>query len=83
MVMGQARPSCKEVIAAADKALEAKDKALSLADLTIKECKTYNEELHVKNTELIDDSGKWYRNPVIVFILGAASGTLTYTLLKK
>ena len=84
MAMGQeVKPDCRVVIGACDKALASKNKALTLSDLAVKECQKQNSGLHEKNIELIDDSSRWYRNPVIMFVFGAAAGSLTYVLLKK
>jgi hypothetical protein len=70
------KPDCKDVIGACDRALAAKNNALSLSDLAIKDCKKQNGELHQKNESLLESASSWYHNPFIVGILGIAVGAI-------
>lgn len=77
------KPSCKDVIAACDDALAAKDKALELANVGLNQAKDQNGKLSQEVNDLREANGRWYHNPFVMFVFGAAAGTLTYTLLKK
>lgn len=76
-------PSCKDVIGKCDKALADKNKALDLSDLALKTCEKDNGQLATKLEEADRVNTRWYHNPIVMFVFGAAAGTLTYTLIKK
>ena len=78
-----AETSCKDVITACDNAIAKKDQELQLSDLALKSCTSANSEYIKENTDLQDKANKWYRNPFVMFILGAAAGTTTYVLLHN
>lgn len=81
--VAQEKVSCKDVIKACDSAIAEKNKALELSDLSIKHLTDENGRLSQENEDLNTSNGKWYKNPIIMFVFGAAAGTLTYTLLRK
>lgn len=79
----QPKPDCKDVIAACDEALEAKNKALTLANLAITNCIKHGTEVQMQLNEKTDELNSWYRNPYIVFGLGLLAGGVAYSLLVK
>lgn len=78
-----AKDNCDVVTKACDAALAAKNKALSLANLTIQESQKQIGALTLDNETLRDSATRWYHNPIVMFVFGAAAGTLTYVLVKK
>lgn len=74
---------CKEVIKAADAAIAAKNKELSLANLAIKECQENSAVIRTENNALMESNSRWYHNPVVMFVFGAAAGTVAYMFVKK
>ena len=76
-------PSCKDVIAACDKALEKKTKELELADLSAKQSRAQAEALAVENRALQDSNNSLLRNPFAMTLLGIVVGGLAYSFLKK
>lgn len=84
--MAQEKPTkttCKDVIAACDKALVEKNKQLELSDLAIGTLKKQNGDLSSENESLRETNSKWYHNPYVMVVFGAAAGTLSYVLFKK
>lgn len=75
--------NCRDVINAANKALDDKGKALDLANLAIDQCKHSNGDLQGKVDQTNDELSKWYRQPIVMFLFGAAAGSLAYGLLRK
>ena len=74
---------CDPLIASCRKALESKNKALSLADLALSNCITLNGKAY----ELVEEKNKqldaWYRKPVLMFVLGAAAGGVAFAVLRR
>lgn len=77
------KPGCKEVIETCDKALDAKNKALQLSDLAIKECQKHVGDLTVEVNELRDSNTSILKNPIVWFLLGSAATATAYVFLKK
>lgn len=74
---------CEDVITACDKALEAKNRQLELSDLALKNAVKLNGEAYQKLEEKQKELDRWYRQPLLMFLLGAAAGGVTYTILKR
>jgi hypothetical protein len=77
------REKCKKVIDAADKAIAAKDQQIALSDLALKTCRTENSNYQEQVEAAQAANAKFYRNPFIMMLLGAAAASVTYVLLKK
>lgn len=77
------RKRCQVVLDQCDKTIAAKDKALELSDLAIKDCVKANGELQTQVNNTNDQLSAWYRNPFIMFGIGVLAGGVTYGLLKK
>ena len=74
---------CVQTLEKADKALEAKNKALSLADLGLKACQDNAGSLKTEVNALRESEAKWYRNPFVMFFFGAGATSAAYLVLKK
>lgn len=81
--MAQPKPECKDVIAACDKALEDKNKALTLANLAITNCIKHGTNVQLQLNEKTDELNRWYRQPLIVGIIGVLVGGVAYSLLEN
>lgn len=68
--------SCKDVIKAADKVLEEKNKEITLADLAIKVTKDDNERLNKLVEEKDHKLSSIWRNPWVLIGLGVLAGTI-------
>lgn len=72
---------CKEAVdivsKKCDRAIEEKNKALSLADLAIQNCQKTSMSLTNENKELNRQLDVWYRNPFLVSALAGGLGILT------
>lgn len=77
------RNGCKQLIKACDEALKAKNSAIELANLGLKQCKDQNGNLSREVNDLRDSGSRFYKNPFIMTIFGAALGVVAYGLLKK
>lgn len=75
--------TCQDVISKCDKALDAKNKTIKLSATTIDTLKKQNGDLTTEVNDLRESGSKWYHNPIILFVFGAAAGSLAYTFLKK
>lgn len=78
-----ATPTCTDVISKCDKALAEKDKALQLSDIALKQCSRQYGEALDKVDKYEQEANVWYHNPVVMFVFGAAAGTVTYAILHK
>ena len=79
----QCKEDCKKVIDAADKALDDKNKALELADLTIKRCIEHGTVVQMQLNQTRDELDSIWRNPLFIGVLGIAGGfILSRTVLK-
>ena len=79
----QPKPTCKQVLEACDKTIDAKNKALELSDLGIKTCKEHTAELSAEVNSLRDSNASLLRNPILWFLAGSVATTATYLLLRK
>ena len=85
---GARKPACDcdaadRALKAADEALAKKNEALKLSDLALKNCQEQSGNLAAENAELHDKQNSWLRNPVVMFVFGAAAAAVTYTLIKR
>lgn len=82
--------NCSQVVrdcnAALDKAQKAIDAQAHEIDLYKTEVDTQGKQIVELNQKIIEDQSKesaWYRNPVIVGVLGILVGSVTYAYLRK
>jgi hypothetical protein len=68
-------PSCKDVTAAADKALAEKNKALKLKDLALQDCASKNETLQVQKDQDDKKLDSIWSNPFAMILLGLVAGS--------
>lgn len=76
-------PNCRDVIKACDETIAEKNKALELADLTIKSCLTHGTRVQFQLNEAKEELDKWYRQPLLVFGIGVLVGGVSYSVLRK
>lgn len=81
--MAENPPDCRDVIASCDKAIEEKNKALTLANLAIKACIRHGTEVQLQLNEKTEELDRWYRNPLLVGALGIVVGGVAFSLLNK
>lgn len=77
------KPTCKDVIKACDEALDAKDRALKIADIAITDCQKHAGELTTEINDLRESNESLFRNPVVWFLFGSVATTGAYLLFKK
>lgn len=77
------KADCIAVIVEADKAINAKNKALQLSDIALKASQDNAASLSKDNDDLRETNAKWYHNPFVMLLLGGAATSVVYLGLKK
>lgn len=79
----KSKPDCKQVIDAADKAIEAQKKEIDLCRTSLliydQQNKALLQDLNASNKAL----SSWYRNPFIMMGLGLLGGVVTGVIISK